>query len=94
MSDPILVPPTPTPAQMAAGIRQVATVLGTVLSTLGFSDAAVFLTKIGVDPQMAGTVGAVAAVISIVWGQIATRRNAKKLVVTANAAPNTVARLK
>jgi hypothetical protein len=94
MTEPLIVNNSAKPAQLAAGIRQASIALGSILGTLGFSDAAAIFNKVGVDPNMAGIVGLVAAGVAFVWGQFATQRNAKKLAAVAAAAPDKVAVVK
>lgn len=94
MSNPIIVPAAASPAQIAAGARQIAIALGSIAGTLGFSGAASVLNKVGVDPQLAGVIGLVAAGVAFVWGQLATRGQAKKLATVAATAPDSVAQVK
>lgn len=89
--EPIKFDATPTPAQLAAGIRQWGLIIGSALGALGlFPGIADWLEKIG-SPELAGAVGVVATVIAFVWGQVSTRKQAKKLAVAGSAAPDTVA---
>ena len=83
--DKFVVPASPTPAQIAAGLRQAITVIGTALSAVGFSGAAGHLN------DAVAYVGLASAIIAIVWGQLATRKQAQKLAITADAAPDKVA---
>ena len=91
MSDPIRYDATPTPAQLAAGARQVAGYLGAGLAAIGLFPGVVEFLQRTASPEAAGALGAVATVIVFIWGQIATRKQAKKLAVTGEAAPNSVA---
>lgn len=86
---PIEVNATPTPAQIAALLRQIVTVLGSIAGALGY--AGVFDDRLNLATSM---IGPTSALIAIVWGQIATRATAQKLAVAADAAPDRVAVLK
>jgi hypothetical protein len=90
MSDPIIVNATPTADQIAAALRQGIAAVGAIAGTLGvtgiFSDAHL--------NQATALVGPIATVLAIVWGQLETRSKAKKLTITAAAAPNSVAQVK
>lgn len=85
---PIMVNPYPTQDQIAAGLRQAVLILSGVATTLGAARVAgelnTFLT----------IVGPMAAIISFALGQMHTRSAAKKLAITAAAAPNSVAQVK
>lgn len=81
----IKVPESPTPAQIEAGIRQAVTILGAIAGTVGAAKLAGHLNEVLL------IVGPLSSIIAIVWGQLFTRSQAKKLAVVAEAAPNAVA---
>lgn len=85
-STAIEVHATPTAAQIAAGLRQAVTVVGTLAGALGY--AKVFNEHIDV---ILSAVGPISAIAAILWGQFATRTAAQNLAVTAAAAPDHVA---
>ena len=91
MSDiekPIEVNATPVPAQIEASIRQVVLMVGPLLGGIGYVGLAGKLNDALV------LAGPAAAIIAFVWGQVATRQAAKKLTITARAAPNRTAIVK
>lgn len=83
---PIEVNASPTPAQIAALLRQAVTVVGSIAGALGY--AQVFNDHVGAVLQV---VGPLSAVLAVVWGQVSTRATAQKLTVAAAAAPDRVA---
>lgn len=85
---PIIVPATPTQTQAAAAVRQIILILAGAASALGFAGVA------GQLNEFIAYAGPVAAVVVFVWGQVRTRTEAKKLIVTGGAAPNTVAQVR
>lgn len=88
MSESIVVNSSAKPAQIAAGLRQTALVIGGSLATLGlFPGVTEFLDKIA-SPEAAGALGFIGVVVSFVWGQIATHRNAKTLASAASDPAN------
>lgn len=88
MNNPIVVNATPTQDQLAAGLRQLLLALSSIASVLGY-------TKVAGELSAALTiVGPVAMIITIVLGQIYTRRASQKLIITATAAPDSVAVVK
>lgn len=86
--DPIEVNASPTPAQIAALLRQIVTVVGSAAGALGYAGVA------GQLNEYLTIVGPLAAVIAVLWGQISTRSTAKKLAIAADAAPDRIAVLK
>ncbi len=96
--EPIQVSATPTQAQIAAGVRQIALSLGIIAAAFGFSGLA---TKANLVVSLAPQFAAILAIAGpAVWaaaawlGQISTRSQAKKLAITAAAAPDSVAMVK
>ena len=94
MSDPVTTPiqvnATPTADQIAAALRQAVAAIGAIAGTLGFNG---IFTDAHLN-QATSLAGPIAAVVAIIWGQLATRSKAKKLTITAAAAPNSVATVK
>ena len=82
--DPIAVSRTPTKAQLAAGIRQGVLVVGSVATTLGYSQI------LGPLDQVAQLAGPISIGLSFLLGQLATRKTAKQKIRLANAAPDSV----
>lgn len=96
MSDqpPVVVNATPGPDQINAGVRQFITALGPVVALLAQTP---WGAKIGLTGYWAAIVsasGIIAAVVSIVAGQMKTRSMATKAIVMANAVPDTVATIR
>lgn len=88
---PIVVPASPTAPQIAAGLRQIILALGSVIAALesmGIGDK--FHLSADLNNAL-GYVGGAAAVIALIWGQLATRSNAQKAAVMASALPDTTA---
>lgn len=97
-AEPIQVNASATPAQIAAGIRQVATILASMALAMG---ATVWAAKLNMVVALAPQIAQLITIVSpfliagIVWlGQMATRKTAKKLAVVAAAAPDDVAQVK
>lgn len=84
MEKPIEVSASPIPAQVMAALRTILIALGSYLTGRGI------LTE-GDIATLGVVLPALATVATFVWSQWATNRNAKKLAVVAEAAPNTVA---
>lgn len=95
---PIQVSATPARAQIEAGIRQAGGAIGIILAAFGMT---AWAHKIGVvvalAPQFAILLTILGPVIwgAFVWvGQLATRKQAKNLAITAAAAPDSVAQVR
>lgn len=87
-AQPIMVDASATPAQVQAGIRQLILSLSAAASALGFSHVA------GQLDLALQFVGPIAWTLVFVLGQLHTRSQAKKLAITADAAPAEVAQIK
>lgn len=84
MDKPIEVSASPIPAQAMSALRVLLMTVGATLTQRGYLS----------EGDLASLEVAVPAVVTLAlfaWSQWATRINAKKLAVTAEAAPNTVA---
>lgn len=91
MSDIVVVNATPGPDQINAGVRQFITALGPVVALLAQTP---WGAKIGLTGYWAAIVsasGIIAAVVSIVAGQLKTRSMSNKAAAMASALPDTVA---
>lgn len=87
---PIQVNATPTADQIAAALRQLVAALGAIAATLGYNG-------IFTDARLnhwSALAGPAAAVVAVIWGQVATRAKSKKLTIAAAAAPDSVAVVK
>ena len=84
--EPVIVTPSPIPAQTWAALRQFLLVFGGAI-------AAKYLTKEQIDfllsNDLINLIGGAMALGAFVWGQINTRLQKLKLVAAANAAPDT-----
>lgn len=78
----ITVHGTPTPVQIAAGLRQAIAIIGTVATVLGVKHA--FIDQIN---SLLTYVGFASAVIAVVWGQYATWKHAKDAAALATSSP-------
>lgn len=79
-TNPIVVNGSPTSKQIEAGLRQFVSVAGPVITVLA---ATGWGKKIGLDDlwvAFGGSISAVATIVAVVWGQVATRVDAKKSV--------------
>lgn len=88
---PIVVHATPTKPQIEAALRQIILSAGSILASLeamGIGDKL----HLSADLNNAlGYVGGIAAVVSFVWGQLETRKNATKAATMAAALPDSLA---
>ena len=89
MSDPnaapIVAPASPLNDQLTAGLRQLILVAAAVATALGYTKAA------GEISTFLMVVGPRAGLLTVIVGQITTRRSSQKLAVAAAAAPDNVA---
>jgi hypothetical protein len=88
MSDPTVTPiianASPAPDQIAAGLRQLVLVLGSIASALGYSKLA------GEFSSLLAIVGPLSVIVAFVWGQLHTRAAAQQKATLAAAAPNAI----
>lgn len=84
MEKPIEVSTSPIPAQVISAFRVVLMAIGTWLTQRGYVTEGDIASAQVIAP-------ALLTVATFAWSQWATRKNAQKLAVTAEAAPNTVA---
>lgn len=75
--DQIIVPATPTSAQVQAALRQLIGYAGTAAAALGLAGVA------GPLNVALSFVGPASVLVVFVWGQLYTRSQAKKLAVLA-----------
>lgn len=87
---PILVSQSPVPAQFMAGVRQIMALVSAVLGALGLAHYLPFIN----DPAVVTGLGFAAWGVFFLWGQVATRINAKRLAIAAEHAPNEIAQIK
>jgi hypothetical protein len=85
---PIVVSDTPAPTQLVVGVRQAILLIGSAVSALGFSH---YGTLIG---DLSAYAGIIAAVITVIYGQLHTIHDHAKMKTMANAAPKAVAVVK
>jgi hypothetical protein len=89
---PIIVPDTPTQPQIEALVRQVLAAAGLIAAAFGLAKAAgaitILTTLIG---PIGSLVGGVIGIGAIVYGQVITRRNARKAAAMATKLPNDIA---
>lgn len=97
-SQPIEVHATPAPAQLAAGIRQLAAAVALILAAFGFAGLA---EKANLAVNLAPQIATILAIIGpIVWGavswvgQMVTRHKAQEAATLAAQLPDAVARFK
>lgn len=87
---PIVVHATPTRPQIEAALRQVILAIGPVVGLFGYAGFA--------DSHTMNTVlaliGPASAIISFVWGQWNTRKQAQKAATMAEALPDKIAQTK
>lgn len=84
MEDPIEVPASPIPNQVMAALRVGLMAIGTWLTQRGFVSE-------GDIASLEVILPAVLTVATFAWSQWATRKNAQKAAIAAEAAPNSVA---
>ena len=85
---PIVVNATPGSDQRGALVRQITLILGPVAAFA----AASHMTGLSNDLNLAiAIVGPVSAAVSLVWGQLVTRKASKDKAKMANALPDSVA---
>lgn len=85
---PIIVPATAGADQLAAAVRQLGLVLAGLAGMFGYSHLSSQLGQLSVLAALA--VGP----LSLIYGQIATRRRSNQLTTVAKAAPDSVAVVK
>lgn len=92
---PIMVDASPRQAQLATAIRQILLGAGVLTTALGATHIGAQLSAAAAAATyIAMALGGVVTVGTVVWGQLHTRSTAKKLAITADAAPPSVAQLK
>lgn len=84
----IVAKASPLQDQLQAGIRQTILVVAAIASALGYNKLA------GQASALLMVAGPLAGLITIVIGQIATRKASQKLAIVAAAAPDNVATIK
>jgi hypothetical protein len=83
VNDQITVSNTPLPTTLAAALRYAITILGTFLVSHGYVSA----------ESLPGITTLVVTVATVGYGLYKTHQNRKKLIVTAEASPNSVAKV-
>lgn len=91
---PIIVHATPTQPQIEAALRQFIVGAGPVLTVLAATGWGEKLHLANWATTAVGSVGAISTVVAFVWGQVATRANAKKSAAMATMLPNSQAQTK
>lgn len=92
---PIEVNPSTLPAQLASAMRVVTVLVGGATAVIGFLSARDLLGLIQYlrSDEFLPVAGAASAAAAFLYGQWKLRHERKKLVVSADAAPNSVAKV-